>query len=541
MTCSEKGCMFPARTNGHCTQHQWKAGGDMSGLNQRGSTSFRTPSSYKPRIEIRPSTLNPGKLSYVWILPNGKEEVYGATHVMSRKNTVDQLIRRLAKDFSVLSDASDVEIIEPPAPAAIEEKASPTTKPEEPTEKPSGLVVYDPPLRQTDRVLAAVRAGHKTVKEIMAATGISSSSTTATLSTLRRGGYIRILNGDQVGPTNYEAVPGMELPPAKPRDSKMAWEELRDFLSTQDGNEFSETELATKINRGKATVQNALYCHRDIFWQAKSGGTWRMRLPDDNYSARTTTPAVSVPTDLAVHAVSPPSEFPLKISVNVEEDHVSIELSEEVDYVKCSPRGARVLAESLTEVAEHVELSGREGTVTGKTVTSTQVSVNLKVDESKELAVVIPDTQLVIKPTPFTDIPAPSKFWSPIPEHGPYLKRLLQLTMEMALSEKGTPEDDARHDRMWEEFCPLTNDQWDWAEAKRITDEALGEAWSEWWDEALPKEKNIPIENDPASHWAWEAMHAALIPVIKRMRELDDEVRRLNYALKSSTGSPNPA
>lgn len=114
--------------------------------------------------------------------------------------------------------------------------------------------------------------------------------------------------------------------------------------------------------------------------------------------------------------------------------------------------------------------------------------------------------------TPFTQVP--ETVASPLPRHGPYSDRLLELMACYGCNLEDGPDGDAMAERMIDDIVQLSETAWNYREAKRITDAALLAA-------------NI------FGNASYSAMVEAVQPLVQEIRDLRWHIRQMEMRASS--------
>ncbi len=127
--------------------------------------------------------------------------------------------------------------------------------------------------------------------------------------------------------------------------------------------------------------------------------------------------------------------------------------------------------------------------------------------------------------TPRSKIPPPANYWSPLPPNGAYMEELGDLLVQLALD---IPLEDVGASIVQENFIErlfvLSGEAWEYREAKRLTDDAMGAGWLA--EHPEPGGGDLSLSTDQASHWAWETAFQTILALVKRLPRNRPQVNR---------------
>lgn len=484
MPCLEKKCNYPPRANGYCVNHQCFAptpplrakdvmnavDRDRNRSDPKISRPVKLPN-FQPRISCQPSENWPGQFVWMWYLPSGVMEKGGSTTHVIKTVTIKNYIDRL-RELGCEALATEVHMTIPPD----------MITPFAPPNPPPAATVAEPEKKFDIEIAPSV------VVEAMIAMAELEAEKASTAETVDAAGPKAFLRAiDRV----LEAI----------ADGCSSADLIRNRTSIPTGS--VQTYIATLSRLDKI----------ESFGTDGLRKLWRVRKEEMQTATEEFTPPAPLP-DLAASPITSVSD-------------------RERDLIEVLPgvvtmKGEQLGAEDIGTVDLHFDAEKEEITVTMpklensvETVRKVFVRLGLPADEvafSAAEAILKEEVPDLPKPatcdhlpavlTPASRVPAKSVYWSPLPCDGNYVAELVDRTVAMSRE----PGDDEEACNNATRLLALAEEAWMYREAKRITDDAMGDHW-------VGRAAGIPISAAPA--WAWNGMLDAIMPMVRKLRAIE--------------------
>lgn len=317
-----------------------------------------------------------------------------------------------------------------------------------------------------------------------------------------------------------------------------AWKRMEEWLVRNPGVPISYADLAKHISRSETTVKTAVSNFPKRF-EAPFGMVRLKSWPQEGANGFQTSEDLlkSQPVPSITFGGTPPSGYVLENPVPVVEESLTTVLPErtaqadnqpEVDTERSSPQGTVDLGGKIDPVLPAgVPVSVKEH---GPDLSPTKQSgpildfaaAEYHTDPNRDPVVMVNTEQIPAADspapfrksclTPFTQVPATVA--SPLPRHGPYSDRLLELMACYGCDLEDGPGGDAMSERMIDDIVQLSETAWNYREAKRITDAALLAA-------------NI------FGNASYSAMVEAVQPLVQEIRDLRWHIRQIEMRASS--------